>query len=187
VPQNEEQPGAIENEQTNVVENEQHDQQDSPDHSSADRMVPVSEAIRYRKRAQGAEQKMKHLQDQLEQLQNRLNEADQTIVSLERRHKIDAMLTESQVVDLETARLLTEHTVSMMDEPDIKTAVDDLRKHKPFLFHKPQSNISSTMTANVDAEHDYRLDQAAGKAINSGDRCDLLQYLRMKRSQTRQG
>ncbi|MEO0514586.1 MAG: hypothetical protein AAF086_04745 [Planctomycetota bacterium] len=155
------------------------DTHESPD---TDKLVPVSEAIRYRKRAQTAEQQLNELRDRFTQLQTQLDSSQDTITSLERRQKIDALLTDSDAIDLEAARLLTEISVSQMDEPDVSTAVNDLRRQKPYLFrHRPRVNDSVmaprvTPGAVLPAEQD-----AAQRAAATGDRRDLLDYLRLRR------
>lgn len=147
--------------------------------TDADKLVPVSEAIRYRKRAQTAEQQLGELRDRFTQLQTQLDSSQDTITSLERRQKIDALLTDSDAIDLEAARLLTEISVSQMDEPDVSTAVSDLRRQKPYLFrHRPRPS-DSAMAPRV--ELPAAQDVAAQRAAATGDRRDLLDYLRLRR------
>jgi hypothetical protein len=146
-----------------------------------DRLVPVAEAIRYRKRAQSAEQQLEGLQAQLEQAQQRFEQAEQAIDSLERKQRIDALLAEADAIDIDAARLLTEAAVQSMDEPDVAEAVDDLRRHKPFLFHPAASGAEGlALTPQIEG-HDDPLAQAAEQAQHSGDRRDLLRYLRLRR------
>ena len=149
--------------------------------SIADRLVPVTEAIRYRKRAQAAEQQLAGLQAQLDQTQQRFEQAEQTINSLERRQRIDALLTEADAIDIEAARLLTEAAVQMMDKPDVAEAVADLRRHKPYLFHPDSSSADGLALAPQIEGLDDPLAQAAEQAQQSGDRRDLLRYLRFRR------
>lgn len=149
--------------------------------ASQDRLVPVNEAIRYRKRAQAAEQQLQRLQAQLNEAQQRTEQAEQTITSLERRQKIDALLSEADAIDIDAARLLTEVAVQSMDEPDLTEAVQDLRRHKPFLFHPDSSDAQGLALAPQIEGSDDPLAQAAEQAQHSGDRRDLLRYLRLRR------
>lgn len=144
-----------------------------------DKLVPVSEAIRYRKRAQTAEQQLTELRESFAQLQSRLDESQDTITALERRQKIDALLADSDAIDLEAARLLTEISVSRMDEPDVKSAVGDLRRQKPYLFRHRSLPNDSAMSPRV--EHPLTQEAAAERAAATGDRRDLLDYLRLRR------
>lgn len=142
------------------------------------RLVPVTEAIRYRKRAQSAEQQLESTRSKLDELEHQLHDAQELITSLERRQRIDALLAESDAIDLEAARLLTERIVAEMDEPDVKAAVEDLRRHKPYLFrrsHAARSSSAAVDGARLDADH------AAAEARATGDRRDLLRYLRLRR------
>jgi len=148
---------------------------------SQDKLVPVSEAIRYRKRAQTAEQKLEEFNEDLHALQAKLSEANQTITVLDRRQKMDALLTESDAVDLEAARLLTEHAVALMEEPDIKLAVEDLRRSKPYLFRRRPQGGATSMAPSIGHDNQDPADLAADQAMRSGDRRDLLRYLRLRR------
>lgn len=146
-----------------------------------EKLVPVSEAIRYRKRAQTAEQKLSEVQARLAALQDQVEEANQTVSQLERRQQIDALLAESDAIDLEAARLLTERVVETMDEPDVQMAVRDLRRHKPYLFRQRLSMGHGAMAPRVGDGDDAVADDAAERAMHSGDRRDLLAYLRLRR------
>lgn len=147
--------------------------------SEDDKLVPVSEAIRYRKRAQTAEQSLEALQSSFAQLEKQLGESRDTISALERRQKIDALLTTHDAIDLEAARLLTEVAVTQMDEPDVSAAVDELRRHKPYLFRHRAAPSDSAMSARMGHEPPTQL--AAQRAASTGDRRDLLDYLRLRR------
>lgn len=148
---------------------------------AADKFVPVNEAIRYRKRAQAAEQQVVELQSHLQNAQQRYEEAEHAINSLERRQRIDELLGEADAIDIEAARLLTEVAVQSMDEPDLAEAVDDLRRHKPYLFHKQGEELGGLALAPRIEGIDDPLAQAAEQAQHSGDRRDLLRYLRLRR------
>ena len=165
-------------EQTDAIVDDLNDPAAMPD-----KLVPVSEAIRYRKRAQAAEQQLEALHEELNAAEAKLSEADQTITGLERRQKVDSLLAEADAIDLETARLLTEQAVSMMDEADIELAVKDLRRHKPYLFRRRQAQAPSAMAPSIELAGLDPAEQAAEQASRSGDRRDLLRYLRLRRRQ----
>jgi len=146
---------------------------------ASEKLVPVTEAIRYRRRAQAAEQQLDETRSQAESLQGELGEARETITALERRQQVDRLLADARVADLEVARLLTEMAVEQMDEPDVQLAIDDLRRHKPYLFHEP-ADPGSAMGARG-SSHDAPARHAAQHAADTGNRRDLLQYLRLRR------
>jgi len=147
--------------------------------SEDERQVPVSEAIRYRKRAQAAEQRLRDLESKFDEAQRALDQTREQLDAIERRRRIDQSLIESEAIDLEAARLLTEAAVEQMDEADVDAAVTELKRRKPYLFRrsvgtgggmspKPRRNGSS-------------VDDAAETAAVSGNRRDLLRYLRLRR------
>ena len=147
------------------------------------KQVPVTEAIRYRKRAQTAEQQLEALQFRFASLQQQFDESQQTITALERRQKIDTLLADSDAIDFEAARLLTEVAVGQMDEPDLALAVEDLRRDKPYLFRRRASADAppaSAMGARLDEPPPHH--HAAAHAAATGDRRDLLDYLRLRRA-----
>ncbi len=146
-----------------------------------EKLVPVSEAIRYRKRAQTAEQQLDQLNTELGDLRAKLTEADQVITALERRQQVDSLLMEADTVDLEAARLLTEQAVLTMDEPDVAMVVKDLKRHKPYLFRRRTEVGSSAMSPTIDSPGHDPAELAAQDAARTGDRRDLLRYLRLRR------
>jgi predicted RNase H-like nuclease (RuvC/YqgF family) len=172
--------------ETNTQANTLHQEIPSVDVSeqinAPDKLVPVGEAIRYRKRAQTAEQQLECLNEDLRNLSADLDQANQTITGLERRQQMDAMLSDANAIDLEAARLLTEQAVLMMDEPDIKMAIDDLRRHKPYLFRRRYDEGQSAMAPAIHPNGHDPAEQAAEQAAKSGDRRDLLRYLRLRRA-----
>lgn len=145
------------------------------------KLVPVTEAIRYRKRAQAAERQLQQLHCQRDELQAQLDTAQQTIDQLDRRTRIDHLLREAETIDLEAARLLTEQAVRMMDQPDITLAVNDLKRDKPYLFRRRGVMAGSAMAARPQQAVDDTTELAAQQAVESGHRRDLLHYLRLRR------
>ena len=123
---------------------------------------------------------LSELRQSVEAMQRELEEAQQTVSQLERRQKVDAMLAESQVVDLQVARLLTEAAIESMDAPDVELAIADLRRSKPYLFRNRAGQEVSAMSARAE-EMTQPAEDAARRAVESGDRRDLLRYLRLRR------
>jgi hypothetical protein len=140
----------------------------------------VAESRKYRRRAQAAEKTAGDLQRELDRHKALLAERDGVIADLERRARIDALLLESDAVDLESARLLTELAVQSMSDPDVDEAVRELRRTKPFLFRHRPAGTSAQGARGEHAPH-READDAAAEAVASGRRADLLRYLRLKR------
>jgi len=116
-------------------------------------------------------------------LQSRITELERTLDSVERRHAIDLALIEAETVDLESARLLTEVAIAGMTDGDVKSAVADLRKRKPFLFRQRASTSPSAgaMSATPPRRAVPATDTASEDAARTGDRRALLRYLRARR------
>ena len=148
-----------------------------------EKRVPVSESIRYRRRAQHAEQQLEALQGEYEQVRHELEQTRCQLDAAERRRRIDQLLIESEAIDLEAARLLTEAAVEQMDGADVDEAVAQLRQRKPYLFRRTQPSSGGPLSPRL-REPAVELDEAAATAVASGDRRDLLRYLRLRRSQS---
>lgn len=178
---------------TEVTETIQPDQdQMTPDGAEAsteaqpdagEKRVPVSESIRYRRRAQNAEQQLEALQGEYEQISRQLEQTQRQLEQVERRQRIDQLLIESEAIDLEAARLLTEAAVEQMDQADVDEAVTQLRRRKPYLFRRTSPISGGTLSPRLRGVS-VELDEAAADAAASGDRRDLLRYLRLRRNET---
>ncbi|MEM1211882.1 MAG: hypothetical protein AAGI68_06225 [Planctomycetota bacterium] len=120
---------------------------------------------------------------QLEALHEQLRQREAQIAQLERRQQIDARLTEADPLDLGTARLLTEAAIQHMDEPDIETAVTELRRDKPWLFRTQGTPQAFPFAPEANPLHEPDpADEAAAHAASTGNRRDLLTYLRLRRN-----
>lgn len=133
------------------------------DATRGDRLVPVSEAKKYRKRAQAAEKILADLKAELGERDKKLQEAG--------------------AIDLETATLLTEMALVETDDPDVEQTVSDLRRRKPFLF---RSNTRGAVVLGPKIDNDRSpaadvLERAAVEAHTTGSRSALLRYLRLRR------
>ena len=146
-----------------------------------ERQVPVSEAIRQRKRAQDAEARLAEMGERLGEMERDLSAARAALDAAERARQIDAALADADAVDLETARLLTEMAVSQMDEPDVRLAVEELRRKKGFLFRRRRTGTGAA-TGAIASPGRGRVMEAARAAADSGDRAALLAYLRARRN-----
>lgn len=137
--------------------------------------VPVVvEELELRERALAAERRAEELE---ERLAGALAELDAMRDAQARRDaalELDSLLSASGVLDLETARLLAERA---MHESGITPAeaVRELRRDKAFLFARvPTASMGARLGSGA-------LDDLAEQARASGDRRDVLAYLRRKR------
>ena len=168
--------------QSKTPEGEVKSTEETPDDSSP-HLVPVSEAKKYRKRAQAAEKILEDLKEELSSKDALLKEHEKTIGALERSSRIDELLLEADTIDLEAARLLTEMAVSELEDEDVEQAVEELRRQKPYLFHRRsrQAGVLSPHSGMGEASQNDSLRHAVAEAGATGSRADLLRYLRLKR------
>jgi len=145
-----------------------------------DDRVDPSEEVLWRARALEAEEKLEACEGRILDLEGELGAAREALAGVERRAEIERALSGASVVDLETAVMLTESAVAQMDEPDVELAVRELRARKPFLFGDSVGGVSSAMGARV-SSGDGGLGELASRARGSGDRGELLRYLRARR------
>lgn len=150
--------------------------------------VELSEDLIWKNRALEAEEKVDGLEVRIVELEGLLSSANEAVKTVERRGEIDRELVAAKAIDLETARLLTEATISEMDSPDVSIAVRELCDRKPFLFackkqgtHTLNQGLSMGPTARHNA--DDELESMRNNARSSGDRSELLRYLRVRRGQ----
>lgn len=134
-----------------------------------------------RERAERAEREMLDLRERLASAEAALAEARAAIDEAERRHQIDLRLIESETVDLESSRLLTELALREMPEADVALAVRDLRRRKPFLFRTRRAIAEGGAAMSPAAATEDPAFRAAQEASRNGDRGALLRYLRARR------
>src|SRR5262245_30667560 len=138
-----------------------------------------TEPSNWEQRAKAAEAGSAELQTKLEELTSTLAQTREALDASERRRAIDVELAQSEVIDIEAARLLTDAALAQMKEPDVTKAISDLKKRKPFLFRPPRKPASSMSAAGKPARNE--LEEIAEQARQTGDKRALLQYLRARR------
>lgn len=145
----------------------------------------VSEEVVWKARAQDAEERVTALEARVRELEDELGAAREAIDAGERRREIDRCAGSCGAIDPETVALLTELAVERMDEPDVRAAIEELRRTKPFLFARRggRREVPGSMSAAVErAPAQEGLGELADEARSSGDRRVLLQYLRQRRA-----
>lgn len=163
------------------------------------RQVPVAEAIKYRRRAQQAENRLHEVEQQLTQAQEQLArhaqdaqsvhaekaQLAQELAQTRRRHLAGRLLEQAGAIDPEAAMTLLEQRVPLGGETDdaqVQQAVETLLAEKPYLVKPPASLGPMTASTKARAGSSLsRLAQAARRASQSGNRRDLAQYLRARR------
>ena len=152
-----------------------------------EKVVPVSEAIRYRKRAQAAEQQAEELTRQVEQLRREHTQLNEQLLSQRHDEELSKRLTAAGVTDVEAGVLLTQKR--MGDGGDLDAAIERLRQDKPHLFpsHQREANSAPKKTAGAKERPGTSptMAQAAQQAAASGRRSDVHEYMRVRRTRVR--
>ncbi len=141
-----------------------------------DKQEPQSDA------SGGDAERVKALEARVLELESALAEARAAAMAAARRAEIERALTAAGAIDLEITTPLVEQVVAGMDEPDIGKAVREVRAGKSFLFRTSTSGgVRSESMAGRPSGAGPGLDDLASEARASGDRADLLRYLRARR------
>ena len=147
-------------------------------------VVPVVEAIRYRKRAQLAEKKAAELEQELKENKKQIGELSRKLDDIASEQKMIAKLNAAGVFDIEAALALAKKRMEQQGETEPEKVIEQLQKEKGYLFSNPGSGSAGTKTAGVTDKSGSRvsvLERTAKKAAIGGRRSDLLEYLRMRR------
>jgi len=156
------------------------------------KLVPVVEAIRYRKRAQAAEKRVDELQVKLSEVESHLHETKRQIDDARRDREVRHALIDAGALDVETARLLVENVLGEGTDEDVERGIGEVvrmvRERKPFLFRSEQalSSEGAVMGGHLRPQQIRRatpIHHAASEARQSGRRQDLLRYMRLRRTE----
>jgi len=163
------------------------------------RLVPVAEAIKYRRRAQQAEQELQQVEQKLNDVQTQFEERLDQLATAEAqrdelqhqletdrtRGRAERMLYEAGAVDIEAALALLERRADLgaeLDEEALAQAVGQLLQDKPFLRAPAAAPAGKTASPRLQhAAANTRLAQAASQAAQSGNARDVAEYLRLRR------
>jgi len=168
--------------------------------SGASKLVPVGESIKYRRRAQQAESRIQELEQSLADLQSQLENRNEELASAEAQrdelqHRLsvaenravaERILGEAGVVDIETASMLLSKRVDLgeaIDGDALQRSVEQLILDKPFLRKTASASLppASASAKPSPPSATARLTDAAERALQTGDRKDVAEYLRLRR------
>lgn len=156
-------------------------QDDGADHDSK---VLIAESIRYRKRAQNAEQRVGDLAGQLTEANQRIEQLSGDLEGLQLDRKLTGKLTSAGATDLEAAVLIAKDRLAKQSSADIDECIKQLKVEKDYLFAQASHVVTPRRTAGVKdriAPGKTMLERAATKAAKTGNRTDLQQYLKLRR------
>lgn len=154
------------------------------------RLVPVTEAIKYRKRAQAAEQQVEELTRQLSRHEQEQSSAQGRLKEALEEKDLTHALVRAGVTDLEAALLLAQKKLKAADgtEQDMNGLIGSLRSERPYLFSNAVEEVAATLavpTAGARTQShgsSGTLLRLAEQARQSNDRKDMQEYLRLRRS-----
>lgn len=152
------------------------------------RLVNVAEAIRYRKRAQAAEQELTELRGRLDEAQCESQAMQQRLADAERRVAIDAQLLDAGAADVQAARLLVEANLGEMQDADVGAAVESVRRARPHLFRsaaRPAATAAMGAAVHAADQGSRDIRRAASVARASGHNADVMHYMNLRRSAPR--
>jgi uncharacterized protein YhaN len=149
------------------------------------KLVPVGESIRYRKRAQSAEKKAEALAEQLAAANQKMIEISQELDGLQLEQKLTRKLAAAGAMDLEAAVLVAKARMQGKSEADVEGCVERLKREKQYLFGVAVGTAAAKRTAGVKdrvSQSQAVLERAAKRAVRTGSRADLQEYLRLRRN-----
>ena len=152
--------------------------------NDSNKLVPVAESIRYRKRAQSAEKKVEDLTEQLVKANENAAKMSEQLSNIQTEQELMRKLAAAGTVDLETAVLLAKARVQDQNEADIDGLIEQLKNEKQYLFDEAPGTVAAKKTAGARERisgNQRIIEKAAKKAATTGSRTDLQEYLKLRR------
>ena len=149
------------------------------------KLVPVSESIRYRRRAQSAEQKIEALAEQLAEAKAEAKTTAEQLSSIQAEQELIRKLAAAGTVDMETAVLIAKARMEDETEADMDSVIRQLKNEKQYLFAGTGGAVTARKTAGARERAESGqtvLERAAKKAATTGSRTDLQEYLKLRRN-----
>jgi predicted nucleic acid-binding Zn-ribbon protein len=170
----------------NAIESQEFVSDNTEQSTDNTKLVPVTESIRYRKRAQSAEKQVEDLSEQLSQAKSEAARISEQLNEIQLEQNLIRKLTAAGTVDLETAVLTVKARIESDNGADIDDVIEQLKKEKQYLFHQkdtyaPAIKKTAGVKERVQNSHTV-LERAAKKAATTGSRTDLQEYLKLRRN-----
>ena len=150
------------------------------------KLVPVTEPIRYRKRAQAAEKRSEILAEQLAQAKSENSQLSEQLRVTQAEQQLMCKLAAVGTRDLEAAVLVAKERMRGSDDADLDGVVEQLKKEKQYLFESRSNElVTAKKTASVKERVQTSrgvLEKAAERAAETGNRADLQEYLKLRRN-----
>jgi len=153
------------------------------------KLVPVGESIRYHRRAQSAERRVEELSGELAEAQADAARIANELKATQKEQELIKRLACEGARDLEAAVLIAKSRLTGKAQEDLGSIVEQLKKEKQYLFSGQLSEKVQTGTAmRTSPAKEPRqgtataIDRAARRAVGTGSRTDLQEYMRKRRS-----
>lgn len=131
--------------------------------------------------------------DRTQALEAQVAKLTRDLETSKRRREIDRVLIEHNTIDIDAAAVITELALQQSESPDLRRTVQALTRSKPYLFKNPRPlpasgamapNSSGTSPTHPTPQPSDRLARLAEQARTTGDRRQLIDYLRARRTTT---
>jgi uncharacterized coiled-coil protein SlyX len=167
----------------NAIESQEFVSDDTTQSSDNTKLVPVTESIRYRKRAQSAEKQLEDLSEQLVQTKSEAAKMSEQLNEVRLEQNLMRKLAAAGAVDLEAAVLIAKTRLDG-DEASPDSVIEQLKKEKQYLFVGKETLAAKKTAGAKDRLQNSQtaLEKAARKAATTGSRTDLQQYLKLRRN-----
>ena len=159
--------------------------EDRTSDNDSNKLVPVAESIRYRKRAQSAEKKLEALIEQLAEAKTQTAKLSEQLNDIQADQRLTRTLAAAGAIDLETAVLIAKAKMQGQSEADLDACVEQLKSQKQYLFAGASRAVTAKKTAGAKERvpnNQTALQRAAKKAATTGNRTDLQEYLKLRRN-----
>jgi hypothetical protein len=148
------------------------------------KLVPVSESIRYHRRAQSAERRVEELAGELAEARAETTRLADELKSTHKEQELTKRLTVAGARDLEAATLIAKARLARDEKADLDSVVEQLKREKQYLFNEKPPAGMTLRTSPVKEQRGGAgtIERAAKKAAGTGSRADLQEYMRKRRS-----
>jgi hypothetical protein len=148
------------------------------------KLVPVGESIRYHKRAQSAERRVEELAGELADVRAEASRLADELKGVQKEQELTKRLAAAGARDLEAATLIAKARLAGADKADLDGVVEQLKREKQYLFGE---NVSAGAAVRTSPAKEQRgggagIERAAKRAVGTGSRADLQEYMRKRRS-----
>jgi hypothetical protein len=169
----------------NAIESQEIMSETTEQYGDNTKLVPVTESIRYRRRAQSAEKQVEDLSEQLAQAKSQAAKMSEQVNEIRLERNLMRKLAAAGAVDLEASILIAKTRLDGDNNTNTDSVIEQLKKEKQYLFTPGKETIAAKKTSGVkDRVQNSQtvLEKVAKKAATTGSRTDLQQYLKLRRN-----